>query len=358
VILSDTNPPSKTQLMLKLLLLTLSASVVIEVFDLLIFRYPSEFDIATELIENLVQVAVLFVFVNSYVTGPLLTEIKRRVAAEAELRKIEANTRTILEAMPDIILHISADGTIQNSTFEHETRFDFQPGQNITSKINAEYGPEVMEKISDALITGKLQVLEITNRTCPDVSYNECRFVKSGTHEVLVVIRDITSRKAFEDKLIHVSNHDALTDAYNRTFYEAELNRLAKSRRYPVGIIIIDLDGLKATNDTYGHAAGDRMIIKAAAVLQKSVRADDMVARIGGDEFAILLPEMNADGLLATQARIYTTLEEDNAVNDGFTLKFSLGSALAETKEKLLGSVRLADRNMYQDKAARKERSR
>lgn len=172
--------------------------------------------------------------------------------------------------------------------------------------------------------------------------------------EIIEINNDITNRKAHEEQLEHLSTHDVLTGLYNRTFYEAELQRLTTSRRYPVSIIIIDLDDLKHTNDTYGHAAGDKMICKAADILMKAFRAEDMVARTGGDEFALLLPETGTDGLNASIERVQRCLEEANKVNDGFEVKFSVGVAIAESKEKLLGAVKVADSRMYQNKAERK----
>jgi diguanylate cyclase (GGDEF)-like protein len=170
----------------------------------------------------------------------------------------------------------------------------------------------------------------------------------------LIIMRETKELKYAYKLLESLAATDVLTGLYNRTFYEAELDRLASSRRYPVSIIIIDLDGLKETNDTFGHAAGDTMICKAADILSESVRVDDLVTRTGGDEFTIILPETNFDGLQVALDRIYRGLAEANQVEDGCEVKFSLGAAIAETNEKLLGALKVADMKMYQNKAARK----
>jgi diguanylate cyclase (GGDEF)-like protein len=170
----------------------------------------------------------------------------------------------------------------------------------------------------------------------------------------MIFIRDITGRKAYEEQLEHLSTHDVLTGLYNRTFYETELNRLATSRRYPVSIIVVDMDGLKQTNDTYGHAAGDKMICKAATIMKGAFRADDLVARTGGDEFTVLLPETDKAGLAAAVERIEKSLAEANRIEDGYYVKLSIGTAIAESNEKLLGAEKAADLAMYRNKAANK----
>jgi diguanylate cyclase (GGDEF)-like protein len=96
------------------------------------------------------------------------------------------------------------------------------------------------------------------------------------------------------------------------------------------------------------------MICKAADILRESVRIDDLVTRTGGDEFTIILPETNVDGLQVALERIHRGLVEANQIEDGCEVKISLGAAIAKTNEKLLGALKVADMKMYQNKAARK----
>jgi diguanylate cyclase (GGDEF)-like protein len=171
---------------------------------------------------------------------------------------------------------------------------------------------------------------------------------------LLIIIQQTNKLKSAYKLLEAYAHTDGLTGLYNRSFYEEELDRLAVSRRYPIGIIIIDLDGLKNINDTYGHSAGDKIICKAADILKITFRGDDLITRTGGDEFTILLPNTTYDSLQIAMERVKLNVGKANETADGYEVKLSMGSAIAETKEKLLGSVKLADNRMYEDKALRK----
>lgn len=101
---------------------------------------------------------------------------------------------------------------------------------------------------------------------------------------------DITKRKEMEEIILFSGFHDELTGLYNRRFFNEELFRLDTDRQLPLSIIIGDINGLKLTNDIFGHLEGDRILISAANIMKKVFRADDIIARWGGDEFIILLP--------------------------------------------------------------------
>lgn len=118
--------------------------------------------------------------------------------------------------------------------------------------------------------------------------------------------REITARKKMEEELTFLSFHDPLTGLYNRRFFEEQMTLLDGGRSNPVSVISCDIDGLKIINDHFGHDQGDAMIVKVSRILQEAVRSDDIVARIGGDEFAIIMPRCPADGV----DRIYLRIKE------------------------------------------------
>jgi diguanylate cyclase (GGDEF)-like protein len=150
---------------------------------------------------------------------------------------------------------------------------------------------------------------------------------------------------------------DTLTGIYNRTFFETELARIDQSRDFPVSIIIGDLDNLKITNDTLGHPAGDELIKHTVEVLQSVFRAADILARIGGDEFAALLPRTDAATVEQMLSRIHAKLAEHNARHTDLPISLSLGASTAE-EDNLEEAFAIADQRMYADKTLRKSKDR
>jgi len=103
---------------------------------------------------------------------------------------------------------------------------------------------------------------------------------------------DITERKLAEETLHHLATHDKLTGLPNRTHFEEILNRslrLAERSEEQLAVFFIDLDGFKAVNDTHGHATGDQLLVRVGEIFNQTVRASDLVGRMGGDEFAVML---------------------------------------------------------------------
>ncbi|HMN01156.1 MAG TPA: GGDEF domain-containing protein [Geobacter anodireducens] len=157
-----------------------------------------------------------------------------------------------------------------------------------------------------------------------------------------------------EDRLVHLSNHDSLTGLYNRLFFEAEMQRIDRGRHFPVSMVMVDVDNLKAANDTFGHTAGDTLIVKAAQALRAAFRSEDVVARVGGDEFAVIMEGSDHETALEALERVRETVALLNSDGDSPELSLSLGTATATAPLTLDQTWRLADQRMYADKARRK----
>lgn len=167
---------------------------------------------------------------------------------------------------------------------------------------------------------------------------------------VLVALTDITARKKAESYLEFLGKHDVLTKLRNRSFYVDELNRLERKGPYPVTVIVADLNGLKVVNDQLGHAAGDALLRRAGEVLGKAVTHPQIAARIGGDEFALLLPSTDATGGAAMLESVRQLVELNNSFYPGTPLSFSMGMATCEPGERLEAAIQRADLLMYEEK--------
>jgi len=347
-------PPNKRALIARLVIIVVVSFAIGEITDYSAFLFHTQKFGRLELAEHALELVLLFFFVYHFVTKPMFKEISRRIAVEEQLRKSESANRAILDALPDTILRVSDEGILIDYRIEAEDVMNLDIGSHVQAMFPVSAERDVMRCLARTLTGGEMQKLEVTIPNGPDEHHQELRFVRSGGNEVLIIISNITERKLYEEKLKYVSTHDPLTELYNRAFYETQLERLGKSRHYPISIIVIDLDGLKDVNDTYGHAAGDKMICKAADVLKKAFRADDLVTRTGGDEFTILLIETDFHALELVVNRINICLVEVNNSESTGQLRFSLGTAVAESRDTFYEAVKLADIRMYEDKASRK----
>lgn len=166
---------------------------------------------------------------------------------------------------------------------------------------------------------------------------------------MILIFRDISEKKKKNEKIQYLSFHDQLTKLHNRRFFENALERMDIEENYPLGFIIADVNGLKLANDAFGHLVGDKLLQKAAYVMKKSCKANDVIARIGGDEFAILLPKTNLRGaeLLVEKMQKSTYFEKVGSIN----LSISFGCACKNTcSNKIANIFKKAEKNMYKQK--------
>ena len=163
------------------------------------------------------------------------------------------------------------------------------------------------------------------------------------------IIRDITDKIEKRQRIEYLSFHDQLTGLYNRRFYEEELKRLSTDRNLPLTLVIADVNGLKLTNDAFGHAAGDNLLRKLASILKEVCRQDDIVARIGGDEFILLLPRTDAVEAERIIHRISQAILREK--KELVILSASFGWATKTTAGREMQDVfKEAEDNMYRNK--------
>lgn len=163
----------------------------------------------------------------------------------------------------------------------------------------------------------------------------------------IAILRDLTERRRLEENLHYLSTHDSLTGLANRFAFDEALHRLDERGPHPVGVLMVDLDELKRVNDEHGHAAGDAMLRRVADVLRSTFRADDVVARIGGDEFAVLTSGRDAQSVEALGARLADAVLQHNREVDASPLRLSIGVAIAESGGSISTALQDADARMY-----------
>ncbi|XMB72646.1 diguanylate cyclase [Mycoplasmatota bacterium WC30] len=171
---------------------------------------------------------------------------------------------------------------------------------------------------------------------------------------VVGVTRDITEQQLRYEKVVHISNHDYLTNLYNRRYYIEELERLDILKQYPFGVMNIDVNGLKIINDAYGHATGDLALIKTGEILLQSCSKKYIVSRVGGDEFTVILPHTGEETTKKLREKLMKKFSEIKISN--INLSVAIGYSIKVDNSIDVDEVRkLAENDMFRHKISERK---
>lgn len=233
----------------------------------------------------------------------------------------------------------------------------FHIHKSVRELLPEQIAAQIIKDIEHVLATKEIWVNEAPLQTETKNQYLETRIVPFEADQVLLVLRDITDKKTAELKIYEMSVYDGLTDLFNRNYFESKLIELGNAG--PSGItgpsdialVLCDLDGLKMVNDTFGHDAGDRYLKAVAAELRRSFRDTDVIARIGGDEFAVIMANTTAAEIDAIRKSFKKALDAINAGDDALPISVSLGYAIADRGTADIALLfKEADDSMYREK--------
>jgi diguanylate cyclase (GGDEF)-like protein/PAS domain S-box-containing protein len=277
-----------------------------------------------------------------------------RNRAQESVRKLSQ----AVEQNPASIVITDMDGIIEyvNPKFCEVTGYSFEEvlGKNPRVLKSGETPDKEYRHLWETITSGEVWHGEFHNKKkngdmfWERASISPIRDAQNMITHFIAVKEDISARKRMEEELRYLGTHDSLTGLYNHAFFYAQMEGLDRQRDFPVSVLIADVDGLKVTNDSLGHAAGDQLLLSVAEILRSCVRGCDVPARLGGDEFGVILPGANGADASLILERIQDQLSQENG------LYLSIGYATALDRHELEGLVRQADDAMYSEKKRRK----
>ncbi|NLJ55731.1 MAG: diguanylate cyclase [Firmicutes bacterium] len=293
----------------------------------------------------------------------LETSIKHQ-AIETELEKERRLLQAIIDTIPDLIFFKDVYGVYKTVNKTAKEFFSVFGPDEITGRTDWDVHYQAASRYRkidrDVMQTGRVHRYEAMFRRRTDGRLIPVETMKAPVYDTtgkcvgtVGISRDITERKRYEKQLQYVSAHDQLTGLYNRRYLEEEIQRLDTPRQLPISIIMGDLNGLKLANDVFGHQKGDQLLVKTAEIIKSSCRREDLVARWGGDEFVIFLPQTDIEIAAEISRRIK---EKCHLANNGslpipIPLSIALGWAAKDNVTEKIGLIlKEASDNMYSDK--------
>lgn len=314
-------------------------------------------------------ILVVFPFVSMVLSTILIAAIRNK-QTEEDLKSSELRFRTILEQAP-IGIAISKDRkpVYFNEKFEKilgrsKEELLCVGWESYTHPDDLE---EDMRKLK-ALWTGSIKDYSMIKRYIKpdgstvwvDMTVVPLHISEQESQNHLCMVKDITQMKKAEtertqkeEQILYLYHHDVLTGLYNRAFFDEEIRRLDTSDHLPLSVIIGDINGLKFTNNAFGHTKGDFLITKMAGILQMSCRESDIIARTGGDEFSILLPNTDSSTVYSIVELIKNACTENAIQSENAFLhaSISLGYATKTRADEPFEQVQTsAEELMYRHK--------
>jgi diguanylate cyclase (GGDEF)-like protein len=257
-------------------------------------------------------------------------ELQKRIA---ELEYSQSKNKSLIEAIPDLLILLDEFGTI----------IEYSQGKNIKLRLNEKSGLTIQnvepfwisklffDKLQEIRESNNPKEYEYTSEQNNVKKYYEIRGTLCGKNQILIIVRDITTRKTMENQLIQMIRKDSLTGLYNRSYFEkVQQDLINNSKIANLGLIICDINGLKMVNDTLGHDMGDILLNKAAQIIGDCFPPPCIVARIGGDEFGILIFDQDIEYIENAAQTLISKVKQFNKLNTEFYLSISTGIAHTE----------------------------
>lgn len=278
--------------------------------------------------------------------------------ADRELELQKSYFSQLFENSPEALCILDTEDRFLGVNKAFENLFGFQRDEIMNRSLNdvivhQDYYAEA-SGISRAVLGGRVVKRE-TFRMRKDRSPIEVCImgypIINGKRQIGVygMYEDITERRRLEKELEYFSYHDQLTGVYNRRYMEEELRRAGEENRLPLSIIVADVNGLKLLNDSLGHAMGDQLLIKVAKVLSEGCRLEDVIARMGGDEFIVLMPGAGHEEAKQVVRRIREGAAKEMV--SSIELSVSMGWATKKNEtEKIMSVLKNAEDHMYKKK--------
>ncbi len=268
-----------------------------------------------------------------------IKELIDKLTEKAAMLELEKELfSTTLKSIGDGVISTDQHGKIvlMNTVSEGLTGWKQEeasgkPFEEVFNIINENTRKKCVNPVSRALQLKKVVMLEnhtiLITKTGNEIPIEDSAAPitdKSGhISGTVLVFRDTTEKKEKQQRIEYLSYHDQLTGLYNRHFFEEEIKRLDVDRNLPFSIAMIDVNGLKLTNDAFGHEAGDLLLKSVSKVLKNECRTDDIISRVGGDEFVILLPKSSHAETELIVKRIYKVIESQKI--NSIILSVSIG---------------------------------
>jgi diguanylate cyclase (GGDEF)-like protein/PAS domain S-box-containing protein len=291
------------------------------------------------------------------------SDITDRLQIRDALRNSEERFRIAQEMSPDgfTILHpvrseagktIDFTWVYENKAIARMNQTDPKEviGKRVLDIFPRHSGTSIFEAYKKAADTGEVQIIEEIN--VGEVISNPIWLrlvVVSMGQDIAILSQDITQRKTVESKLLHLSYHDQLTGLYNRRFFEEEIKRIDTDQNLPLSVIMCDVNGLKLVNDSFGHASGDMLLKRAAEAIRNACREKDVIARVGGDEFVVLLPGTTAKETLQIANQIKEHQSAESNANIELSISYGYDTKTTD-KQSLIEILANAENHMYRHK--------
>lgn len=284
---------------------------------------------------------------------------------ERQLRENESRLQLIQDNMNDIVLQSDLNGRYLYASPSHERLLGYAgiPGASFFEFMHPDDHEEVKKAIIQGIQTMKPVRVQFRQYQASTDQYIWLEALGSVLLNergepvgLQAMSRDITARRHYEEQLKYLSFYDTLTGLHNRGYFENEIHRLESGRFDPLGMVVCDVDGLKLVNDYLGHQYGDHLLKVVSNLLRKCFRDSDILARVGGDEFAALCPNCPQENMEGLMSRINKTVEDYNKSNPRLKIFISTGFCCRQNNSVTIEELMLkADHDMYKHKNANRE---